>query len=78
MNVQLSLSAPSQLSLLDDAPLSLIHDAEGGIVYHPAQLSAHEAAQWFDSLLADMPWRGLRRPMYERIELLRFSRRLFG
>ena len=67
MNIQLPLSAPSQLSLLDDAPLSLLQDAEGGMVYHPGRVPAHKAAQWFDSLLADMPWRGLRRPMYERM-----------
>lgn len=56
-----------QVSLFVDEPFTLVHDAEGGIVYHPACVPAERAAEWLAILLAQMPWRSLRRPMYERV-----------
>ena len=47
--------------------LALVRDAEGGIVYHPGCVPAETASAWLAQLLAAVPWRSLRRPMYERI-----------
>lgn len=56
-----------QVSLFADEPLTLVRDAEGGIRYHPACVPVERAAEWLAVLLAQMPWRSLRRPMYERV-----------
>ncbi len=50
-----------------DDPITLVQDAEGGIVYHPARLPPATADQWLATLRAHVPWRSLRRPMYERV-----------
>lgn len=57
----------TQLSMFAEESLALVHDAEGGIAYHPARVPAATAAAWMAQLLASVPWRSLRRPMYERI-----------
>ena len=54
------------LWFIDDA-ITLVHDAEGGIVYHPARLPPATADQWLATLRALVSWRSLRRPMYERV-----------
>jgi len=54
------------LWFIDDA-ITLAHDAEGGIVYHPARLPPATADQWLATLRALVSWRSLRRPMYERV-----------
>lgn len=50
-----------------DEALALACDAEGGIVYHPARVPPGLAAGWLEALLRGLPWRSLRRPMYERV-----------
>ena len=59
MQIQENLFAPSRIVLVEDR--------EGGIVYHPDCVAATDAAHWFAELIAVIPWRSLRRAMYERI-----------
>ena len=56
-----------QCSLFADQAVTLVHDAEGGIVYHPACVPQASGALWLATLLAQTPWRRLQRPMYERV-----------
>lgn len=56
-----------QYLLFDERVLELVRDAEGGIRYHPGCVPPETAAQWMAALLACIPWRSLRRPMYERV-----------
>ena len=37
------------------------------MVYHPGRVAPGQAQRWFDVLLRAIPWRSLRRPMYERV-----------
>lgn len=56
-----------QSSLFAESALVIAHDDGGGIVYHPACVAADEATRWFADLLRVIPWRSLRRPMYDRV-----------
>lgn len=61
MQIQASLFAKA------DAPLALVHDAEGGMAYYETCISVNDAVHWLALLLECVPWRSLRRPMYERV-----------
>lgn len=56
-----------QSSLFEETAVTLVTDREGGVVYHPARVPEALAAHWFAELMAVIPWRSLRRPMYERV-----------
>lgn len=56
-----------QLSLFPEQSLQLVEDVEGGMAYHPACVTPKQARCWFEELLHAVPWRSLRRPMYERV-----------
>lgn len=56
-----------QSSLFAESALEIVRDGEGGIVYHPACVATDRAARWFAELMAVIPWRSLRRPMYDRV-----------
>lgn len=56
-----------QTSLFAPTPQQFIADAEGGVRYLPGVFGADEAAQLFDSLLAQADWNARTRMMYERL-----------
>ncbi|MBX9403172.1 alpha-ketoglutarate-dependent dioxygenase AlkB [Lysobacter sp. BMK333-48F3] len=56
-----------QASLFAPTPQQFIADAEGGVRYLPGVFGADEAAQLFDSLLAQADWNAQTRMMYERL-----------
>lgn len=56
-----------QMSLFAPVPQVLVQDAEGGVHYTPGFLAQEQAAQWFETLRAAVPWQAQRRPMYDRV-----------
>lgn len=52
---------------LFQAPVQVLDDAGGGIRYWPGAIAPDVAQDLFDALRADVDWRCLRRPMYDRV-----------
>jgi alkylated DNA repair dioxygenase AlkB len=59
-------AAVTQLNLFGGSRQNLADDASGRVVFMPDWLQAPTAAVWFATLLAEVPWHGGRRLMYER------------
>lgn len=55
------------MDLFAAQPQTIVEDAEGGIRYWPDVVDAATADAWFAALLADVPWKNERRPMYDRV-----------
>jgi alkylated DNA repair dioxygenase AlkB len=55
-----------QLSLFASGVRVLADDERGRITYTPAFVDAPAAAAWFTELRSGVPWRALRRQMYDR------------
>jgi alkylated DNA repair dioxygenase AlkB len=55
-----------QLPLFEPTPGVLIDDARGRVDYTPAFLPPETAAAWFRELREAVPWKALRRQMYDR------------
>ena len=53
--------------LFAPAMLALVADAQGGARYWPGFVDPGTAHRWFEAIVAEAPWRHLRRPMYDRI-----------
>ena len=47
--------------------LQLVDDADGGIRYWPAAVDPATAQAWFEALRDGVPWRQMKRPMYDRV-----------
>ena len=56
-----------QFDLFEEQAAIVVSDSEGGIRYHPRCVPVDTAREWFQKLLSEVPWRRLRRRMYERM-----------
>lgn len=56
----------SQGGLFAAEPLVIVDDDHGRFAYEPEIIAASLAETWFDTLLAEIPWKAQRREMYGR------------
>jgi alkylated DNA repair dioxygenase AlkB len=56
----------SQGGLFKPEPLVIVDDEHGRFAYEPGLIAPERAADWFATLLADVPWEAQRRAMYGR------------
>ena len=56
----------SQGGLFAAEPLVIVDDDHGRFAYEPEVIAASLAETWFDTLLAEIPWKAQRREMYGR------------